>query len=232
LKNIKWDGELSREGSISSVSDIDKEAPNLRGGQPDKPVSSTAVAAVASTITEDDSSKAKTKAVANSMDGASTMERKKHSAQKDSPPAKEGETVDLVDAALEDEDEGTYDQSEAKDNTDSDNTANAESEEPEAKAQPSGKNTIPNNENVPYHEATMSSSSSANANSNNTGMAGIDGRADQNYGTSGQNNSAEIAESSKNTIHPVAVKRIAAERQLNIQPYFAAPAKDHGENIF
>jgi hypothetical protein len=62
-------------------------------------------------------------------------------------------------------------------------------------------------------------------------MAGIDGRAPENYGTSGQNNSADIAKSSQGTIHPVAVKRIASERQLNIQPYFEAFAKDHRENI-
>jgi hypothetical protein len=80
-------------------------------------------------------------------------------------------------------------------------------------------------------EESTSSSSSGNANSNNDGMAGIDGRAAENYGTSGQNNSAEIAKSSQGTIHPVAVKRIASERQLHIQPYFEAFAKDHRENI-
>jgi hypothetical protein len=94
---------------------------------------------------------------------------------------------------------------------------------------PGGANTIPSTTND--INENNSNSADGNANSNVDDQAGIDGRAPENYGTSGQQNSADIAKSSQGTIHPVAVKRIASERQLNIQPYFQAFAKDHRENI-
>jgi hypothetical protein len=85
---------------------------------------------------------------------------------------------------------------------------------------------------VNENEKTTTNAANANANSDADGKAGINGRdSGEKSGTAGQQNSADIAQSSKGTIHPIAVKRIAGERQLNIQPYFHAFAKDHSENI-
>ena len=226
FEDINWkqylDGKMSREGTIRSVGDIDRETDKPRPEEP--PIdqvtepSATAVGApvnAVSNVNEDE----------NSLHSSKTMVRKETAAQQEAVvPAKEG---DLVNIAEDEVKEGTNANTEGT-------TENADTEEQKAEEKqqppPSGKNTIPDNENV-IREKTSSSSSSGNANTVDDGMAGIAGRAPENYGEAGQTNIQDIAKSSKGTIHPVAVKRIAGERQLNIQPYFAAFAKDHSENI-
>jgi hypothetical protein len=143
----------------------------------------------------------------------------------DSADEPEPEPENDADGAGSDSDETVTDANDADSDADSHDDTDSDNEEP---AIPGVGNNVTNE----ISEANGNTNSSdANSNSNLDGKAGIDGRAPEKYSTSGQNNSADIEKSHKGTIHPIAVKRIASERQLNVQPYFQAFAKDHRENI-